>query len=40
MDMGWNIRNLYREGFLMTVSEELSKYKLDLVGVQVGWDSR
>jgi hypothetical protein len=25
---------LYRAGFLMTVSRELSKYKLDLVGVQ------
>jgi hypothetical protein len=30
----WNIRNLYRAGSLMTVSKELSKYKLDLVGVQ------
>jgi hypothetical protein len=29
-----NVRNLYRAGSLMTVSRELSKYKLDLVGVQ------
>jgi hypothetical protein len=26
--------SLYREGSLMTVSRDLSKYKLDLVGVQ------
>jgi hypothetical protein len=35
----WNIRNLFREGSLMTVWRELSKYKLDLVGVQeVRWE--
>jgi hypothetical protein len=35
----WNVRSLYRAGFLMTVSRELSKYKLDLVGVQeVRWE--
>jgi exonuclease III len=35
----WNVRSLYRAGSLMTVSKELSKYKLDLVGVQeVRWD--
>jgi hypothetical protein len=37
MDMrfgNWNIRSLYRANSLMTVLEELSKYKLDLVGVQ------
>jgi hypothetical protein len=28
-----NVRSLYRAGSLMTVSGELSKYKLDLVGV-------
>jgi hypothetical protein len=28
----WNIRNLYREGSLMTVLRELSRYRLDLVG--------
>jgi exonuclease III len=34
----WNVRNLYRAGSLMTVSRELSRYKLDLVGVQeVRW---
>jgi hypothetical protein len=41
MDMRFgisNVRTLYREGFLMTVSRELSKYKLDLVGVQVRWE--
>jgi hypothetical protein len=27
----WNVRRLYRAGSLMTVSRELSKYKLDLV---------
>jgi hypothetical protein len=33
-------RSLYRAGSLVTVSKELSKYKLDLVGVlQVRWDS-
>jgi hypothetical protein len=30
----WNVRSLYRAGSLMTVSRELSKYKLDLLGVQ------
>jgi hypothetical protein len=30
----WNVRSLYRAGSLMTVSRELSRYKLDLVGVQ------
>jgi hypothetical protein len=35
----WNVRSLYRLGFLMTVSRDLSKYKLDLVGVQeVRWE--
>jgi hypothetical protein len=35
----WNIRSLYLAGSLMTVSRELSKYKLDLVGIQeVRWD--
>jgi hypothetical protein len=27
----WNVRSLYRAGSLVTVSKELSKYKLDLV---------
>jgi hypothetical protein len=30
----WNIRSLYRAGSLMTVSKEISKYKLDLVEVE------
>jgi hypothetical protein len=30
----WKVRSLYREGSLLTVLRELSKYKLDLVGVQ------
>jgi hypothetical protein len=35
----WNLRNLYRAGSLVTVSKELSKYKLDLVAVQeVRWE--
>jgi hypothetical protein len=35
----WNIRGLYRSGSLKTVSGELAKYKLYLVGVQVvRWD--
>jgi exonuclease III len=35
----WNIRSLYRAGSLMTVSWELSRYRLDLVGVQeVRWE--
>jgi hypothetical protein len=30
----WNVRSLYRVGSLKTVSRELARYKLDLVGVQ------
>jgi hypothetical protein len=30
----WNVRRLYRAGFLMMVSKEVSKYKLDLMRVQ------
>jgi hypothetical protein len=30
----WNVRSLYRAGSLMTVSRELARYKLDLVGVR------
>jgi exonuclease III len=34
----WNVKSLCRAGSLVTVSNELSKYKLDLVGVQeVRW---
>jgi exonuclease III len=42
MDMRFgtlNVRSLYRAGSLMTVSRELARYKLDLVGVQeVRWE--
>jgi exonuclease III len=35
----WNVRSMYREGSLREVEEEISKYMLDLVGVQeVRWD--
>jgi hypothetical protein len=30
----WNVRSLFRAHSLMTVSRELSRYKLHLVGVQ------
>jgi hypothetical protein len=33
------VRCLYRAGSLMAVAKEISKYKLDLVGMQnVGWE--
>jgi hypothetical protein len=35
----WNVRSMYRAGSLRAVVEEISKYKLDLVGVQgVRWN--
>jgi hypothetical protein len=35
----WNVRSMYRAGSLRAVTEEFSKYKLNLVGVQeVGRD--
>ena len=35
----WNVRSLNRAGSLTTVTRELARYKLDLVGVQeVRWD--
>jgi hypothetical protein len=35
----WNVRSLYRVGSLMTVSRELARYNIDLVGVQeVRWE--
>jgi hypothetical protein len=33
----WNVRSLHRAGSLMTISRELVRYKLHLVGVQVRW---
>jgi hypothetical protein len=42
LDMGvctWNVRRLCRVGSLMAAAKEISKYKLDLVGVQeVRWE--
>jgi hypothetical protein len=35
----WNLRNPYRAGLFMTVTKEISKIKLDIVGVlEVRWD--
>jgi hypothetical protein len=35
----WNVRSTYRAGSLTALAEEISKYKLDIVGVQeVRWD--
>jgi hypothetical protein len=35
----WNVKSLYRVGYLMTVSREQGRYKLHLVGVQeVRWE--
>jgi exonuclease III len=30
----WNASNLYRAGLRVTVAKEISKYKIDLVGIQ------
>jgi hypothetical protein len=30
----WNVRSLYRAGLLVTVAKQISKYKVNLVGVQ------
>jgi hypothetical protein len=35
----WNVKCLYMAGSLMVVSRELSRYKLDLLGVQeIRWE--
>jgi hypothetical protein len=34
----WNVRSLDREGSVMSVAKEISKYKLDLLGEQVRWN--
>jgi hypothetical protein len=35
----WNIKSFYRVGSVMTDSRELSRYRLDLVGVQeIRWE--
>jgi hypothetical protein len=40
MDIRFSTWNIMKFGSLVTVSKELSKYKLDLVGVQeVRWES-
>jgi hypothetical protein len=31
----WNVRSLYRAGSLMAAAKEISKYKLDLVRIEV-----
>jgi hypothetical protein len=37
----YKVRGMYRAGSLTAVTEEISKYKLDLMGVQeVRWDKR
>jgi hypothetical protein len=33
----WNVKSLYNAGPLKTVAKEISKYKLDLVGLE--WSS-
>jgi hypothetical protein len=34
----WNVRSMHRAGSLRAVAEEISQYRLDLVGVQeVRW---
>jgi hypothetical protein len=35
----WNVRSMYRAVSLITVAKGISRYKLDLVGIQeVSWD--
>jgi hypothetical protein len=34
----WNVKSMYGAGSLRTVAEEVSKYKLDLVAIQVRWE--
>jgi hypothetical protein len=35
----WNVRSMYRAGSFRVAGEEISKYELDLVGIQeVRWD--
>jgi hypothetical protein len=35
----WNVKSMYRAGSLITLSRELSRYRLDLAGVQeVRWE--
>jgi hypothetical protein len=34
----WNMGSLHSAGLLITVMKELSKYKLDLVEVEIRWN--
>jgi hypothetical protein len=34
----WNFRSMYRAGLLRAAAEVISKYEVDLVGVDVRWD--
>jgi exonuclease III len=35
----WNVRSIYRAGSLRAIAEDISKYKLDLVGVpEIRWE--
>jgi hypothetical protein len=34
----WNVRRMYSAGSLRAVAKEISKYKLNLVGIRVRWD--
>jgi exonuclease III len=37
----WNVRSPYRSGSVTTATRELTRYKLDLVGVQeIRWEKR
>jgi hypothetical protein len=37
----WNVRSLYRAGSLTAAARKLTRYKLDLMGVQeVRWDKK
>jgi hypothetical protein len=35
----WNVKSHYRAGSLVTVTREVAKYKLLVMGVQVRWDT-
>jgi len=36
----WNVRSFYRAGSLKAAVRELARYKLDVVGIILGWMSR
>jgi hypothetical protein len=35
-----NVRSLYWVGSLVTVSKEVTRYTLNLMGIQIMWDRR